>query len=199
MYRRASDSDLVSSSLLHFVRTAEWTGQGGVGMSEQDSAKDDQLFLYLLGSPDPSHLMMTECHHHRRVTSHSQSSGFPGPGSWWTACLWEGPPLMLVKGKRGRSITIQSICPQESYFFHRVGLKPSLKDSSNLRRSNDHMYTLCFPHNSNIDWQTTIEFNNCDQSMTSDGVVLFFVFSCFFYCSHNNCCLVASTVEYKIQ
>lgn len=151
MYRRASDSDLISPFLLHFVWTAEWTGQGGVGTNEQDGAKDDQLFLYLLGSPDPSHLMMTECHHHRRVTSHSPSSGFPGPGSWWTACLWEGPPLTLEEAKRGPSVTIQSISPEHSDCYL-TGLKAFVTPIITSAHFVFHMIPTCSK-------QTTLEFN----------------------------------------
>lgn len=176
MYRRPSDSDLISSLLLHFVWTAEWAGQGGVGMSEQDGAKDDQLFLYLLGSPDPSHLMMTECHHHRRVTSHSPSSGFPGPGSWWTACLWEGPPLMLEEGKRGPSVTIQSIVPEPSDCSFKLVWKPvwkSLKTSVIPIITSAH---LVFHIIQTFSKQTTLEFNYGDQSMACKCFVLYFVF-----------------------
>lgn len=132
------DSDLILPLLLHFVWTAEWTGQGGVGTSKSDGAKDDQLFRYLLGSPDPSHLMMTECHHHRRVTSHSLSSGFPGPGSWWTACLWEGPPPMLEGGNSGRSVKIQSTGPEQSDWV----LKWLIWKLLSLQLS--HLHTLFF-------------------------------------------------------
>lgn len=63
-------------------------------------AVKDKSFLYLLSSPGPSPLMMTECHRLRQVMSHSPSFDFPEPGSWWTACLWECPPRTLEGGRR---------------------------------------------------------------------------------------------------
>lgn len=114
---KGNDSDLISSLWLYFVWTAGWRGQGGVGMSEQHGAKDDKQFLYLLGSPDPSRPMMTECHRLRRVTSHSLSFGFPEPDSWWTPCLWERPPRMLEEGKAAFYLTFTQIQPK--------GLPPS--------------------------------------------------------------------------
>lgn len=96
---KGNDSDLISS----------WSGQGGVGMNEQYGAKDDKPFLYLLGSPDPSRPMMTECHRLRRVTSHSLSFGFPEPDSWWTPCLWARPLRMLEEGKAAFYLTFTQI------------------------------------------------------------------------------------------
>lgn len=90
-------------------------------MSEQYRAKDDKPFLYLLGSPDPSRPMMTECHRLRQVTSHSLSFGFPEPDSWWIPCLWERPPRMLEEGKAAFYLTSTQIVKRSSTTLHREG------------------------------------------------------------------------------
>lgn len=86
---------------LHLPPTWRWMRENGCKAWEKDA-----WHLYLLGSPGPSPLKMTECHPLPPVTSRFQSSDFPEPGSWWTACPW-GYPHQTLGGKQCSYFTLQ--------------------------------------------------------------------------------------------